>query len=257
MKGIAVERRWFVAVAAPLLLAALALWLSGANQTVFLQFNRLGLLTGDWLWSNITIFGDSVVVFCLLLPFAGRRADLIWAMMLAAIFTTLLVHGVKFWLDTPRPPAVLPREQLHLIGYVATSGSFPSGHTAAAFTLAGGLCLLSFRRSLKVLALSLAVLVGVARMAVGIHWPVDVVGGALVGWLSAAFSIWLAQRLPWGLRRGPQRLFAMLLLIGAALTCFGGDLGYPQARPLLVLLAVLSLLAALPGLRRLMHDKEK
>lgn len=69
--------------------------------------------------------------------------------------------------------------------------SFPSGHTCAAFAAAG----VWFRglpwRWMRVTGLAMAVLMGLSRLYVGVHFPSDVLAGALVGLLAA----WLAWKL--------------------------------------------------------------
>lgn len=62
-------------------------------------------------------------------------------------------------------------------------GSFPSGHTAAAFGLASSLWL--HKRKTGWLYLFLALAVGVARVLAYVHYPVDILGGALLGILIA------------------------------------------------------------------------
>jgi len=57
--------------------------------------------------------------------------------------------------------------------------SFPSGHTAAAFAIA--LSLLGAAPALVIPALILAFAVGFARIYLGVHYPIDVVFGALLG----------------------------------------------------------------------------
>jgi membrane-associated phospholipid phosphatase len=59
---------------------------------------------------------------------------------------------------------------------------FPSGHTALAFAVAAVLHPLLPPRARWVVWL-LAGAVGLARMYVGVHWPMDVVGGAALGLL--------------------------------------------------------------------------
>jgi len=248
--------RWTLGVFTSLAFAALLLWLTDANRSLFLFFNGWG----EWsplLWSVITLMGDTLVLFCLLLLFVGRRPDMVWAVMLASLAVAAAVHTIKPFLDLPRPPAVLTAEQLNTIGYIATSGSFPSGHTAAAFTLAGVLCMLSFPRRLKATVLGLAILVGISRMAVGIHWPADALGGAMIGWLSAFFGIVLAGLTPWGQRLSMQRFLAVLLLLVTIMLPFSGDLGYPLGSPVLVILPLVVLLLALRGLRRLFSGEDE
>jgi undecaprenyl-diphosphatase len=62
---------------------------------------------------------------------------------------------------------------------VPTSGSFPSGHAAAAFAFATGVGRVLPREAV-VLRL-LAALVGYSRVHTGVHYPGDVVAGALIG----------------------------------------------------------------------------
>ncbi len=62
-------------------------------------------------------------------------------------------------------------------------GSFPSGHTAAAFGLASSLWL--HKRKTGWLYLFLALAVGAARVLAHVHYPVDILGGALLGILTA------------------------------------------------------------------------
>jgi undecaprenyl-diphosphatase len=62
-----------------------------------------------------------------------------------------------------------------------TSFSFPSGHAAFFFALATTTAV--FDRRLGILLLIGAALVSLARVAAGIHYPSDVLAGALIGFL--------------------------------------------------------------------------
>jgi undecaprenyl-diphosphatase len=105
---------------------------------------------------------------------------------LAAALGLALAHGITMVWDRPRPYEAHPG--VHL--FVAPSGdpSFPSDHAAAAFAIAVSLFLRS--RRVGLFALGMAVVLGVARVAVGAHYPLDVVGGALVG-TAAALVLWI------------------------------------------------------------------
>jgi membrane-associated phospholipid phosphatase len=63
--------------------------------------------------------------------------------------------------------------------HVPTDGSFPSGHTAAAFGLAVSLWLHDGRWGWAALTVGLAI--GIARVAAQIHYPIDILGGAVLG----------------------------------------------------------------------------
>ncbi len=244
-------RRWGYGTAALLAVLLILLLLADGNMALFRLINGAPWPAAEWLWSNVTVLGDTMTLFCLLLPFVGRRPDVVWSIMVAVIVVSLLIHGTKLALDMPRPPFVLDGDDIRVIGFRAISGSFPSGHTAAAFAFAGAVCMKNFPLAAKVAVLLLAAMVGVSRVAVGIHWPLDVAGGALLGWVGVMLSVWLGQRWPVGLRPGVQRGIALLLTAAALFTIWDYDGGYPLARPLLVLLAAAMLVLALPGLRRL------
>ena len=60
-----------------------------------------------------------------------------------------------------------------------SSASFPSGHASTAFAAAAAIALL--RPSLRVPAFALAALVAASRVVLGVHYPLDVIAGALIG----------------------------------------------------------------------------
>ncbi|HEB99449.1 MAG TPA: phosphatase PAP2 family protein [Thiotrichales bacterium] len=217
------------AVPAVCLLGFVAVWASGSNETLFRALNRLGPLTSDILWASLTILGDTLVAIALAGLLARRRPDILWSLLLAAVFATLWVHGIKPLAAALRPLAVLGPEQVHVIGHALRAGSFPSGHTATAFTLAGVFVLRSVPRGLAGGLLLMAILAGISRSVVGAHWPLDLFAGAFGGWLAAIAGSWLAERWDWGVRPGPARGIRIFFLLCAAALLAVHDTGYPQA----------------------------
>ena len=69
----------------------------------------------------------------------------------------------------------------------ASGFGYPSSHAAVAFALAAVL-VPALPRRWRPLAWSLAAVVGLARLYVGVHWPADVVGGALLGIAVGSFA---------------------------------------------------------------------
>lgn len=67
-------------------------------------------------------------------------------------------------------------------------GAFPSGHAAFYFALAGVMFLLNKKLGWRFIGA--AALMGLARVFVGVHWPLDIIGGAVVG----LGSVWLAEK---------------------------------------------------------------
>lgn len=72
--------------------------------------------------------------------------------------------------------------------------AFPSGHTQGATSLFIGLALLFRRNVIYVLAAAAIVLVGVSRLYLGVHWPVDVLGGWVFGAVVAVLVYRLLSR---------------------------------------------------------------
>lgn len=70
--------------------------------------------------------------------------------------------------------------------------SFPSGHTAISFAAAAALYALN--KKWGIAAYVFSVLMGFSRLYLGMHFPTDVLAGAIVGWLAAKAALYLLQR---------------------------------------------------------------
>ena len=120
-------------------------------------------------------------------------AALVWrrwrepALMAAAMFGEVLIFlAITTMVNRPRPPVP------HLDAAPPTS-SFPSGHTAAAVALYGAWAILSWERArtalvrglFTALAIVVPIAVALARIYRGMHFPTDVIAGALLSivWL--------------------------------------------------------------------------
>ncbi len=239
-----------LALAALAMLAAL-----DGNIVLFQAMNKLMSLAGDALWIHLSLLGDGKIAILFLLPFLGRRPDVVWQFILAIVLVTLWVQGMKELFSHARPPALLPMESFHLIGPALQNNSFPSGHTTSAFLLAGLLCLQRVNNWIKLAVLLLALFIGFSRIASGVHWPMDVLGGALGGWLVAMGAVWLSQYWRAGLNVWAQRAFALLatpLSVWAVWSLWHDyDDVYPGTNVLKVLLLAACLALSFKGQLRL------
>lgn len=99
-------------------------------------------------------------------------------------------HWLKDWVGRVRPCHVL--EEVRLLTDCNTSYSFPSSHAvnifAAAFFLSQPL------KKLSPLFFGIAGIVGYSRIYIGIHYPLDVIGGAAIGLLIAWPMRWLKDQ---------------------------------------------------------------
>jgi membrane-associated phospholipid phosphatase len=121
------------------------------------------------------------MVVALVLAVLWRRPWLFVAVLAADVVADAISFGLREWIDRRRPPLVYP-EPKPLVS-VPHSGSFPSGHAATAFACATVLAVLAPR--LAVPAFVLAAVIAWSRVYNGVHWPLDVLGGAALGVLVA------------------------------------------------------------------------
>ncbi len=82
--------------------------------------------------------------------------------------------------------------QTHLLLARETESSFPSGHTIFVFALATGVY--QYNKKAGLWFYVLASLVGFSRIFAGVHWPYDVVAGAVLGILTAFACGWLFKK---------------------------------------------------------------
>jgi membrane-associated phospholipid phosphatase len=219
---------WWVPMAGILVLVMLAV--TSSNLAAFQFLNRVSQFTGPTPWPYITILGDTAVAIALFLPLATRRSEVLWALAVSALLGTLFVHGLKPVLSLPRPPAVLAADAITVIGPAYRGNSFPSGHTTTIF-LAAGLVWLHVRSlPIRAAAVAIAIVVGLSRAVVGVHWPMDIAAGAAGGWTCAILGTALAHR--WavtGRRRITQALLQVLGAVCGLLLLVGSGTGYPEA----------------------------
>lgn len=224
----------------------------GAREDLFHHFNALGGVESTVpFWAGLNALADTWLTLGLLLPFVLWKPRLAILMLFAAIIATLITHSLKPLLDIARPPAVYEPGAFHLIGHAIHSKAFPSGHTVTAFTLAGLLILgLRPRLPVGVLILLVASLMGISRMVAGVHWPTDVLAGSIVGLLSVAGAVWLADRWPAARRARWPVLAAVIVTAVCALSAPWVDVGYPQGTWANWLVAMIGVVALFLGTLR-------
>jgi len=146
---------------------------------------------------DVTGLGGTAVLTLLTLAVTGffllqRKWHLAIYVAAAVATGTILSHLMKAGFDRPRPDLVAHGQHVY-------TASFPSGHSmvsAIVFLtlgalLAGTLKKRTERTYVMVLAVLLALMVGLSRVYLGVHWPTDVLGGWAVGtgWALACWAI--------------------------------------------------------------------
>lgn len=233
-----VEQKLNLILAAAFALVALVLVAVGGYRTGFEPVHGFGQHFPARFTAILTSLGDTNPSICLAALLARRRPKVLWMGVLASVYAALLTLTLKTYINADRPSMVLG-ETLTVIGPVWRWHSFPSGHTVTAFILAA--CLSSGRqKSITFLLYALAAAVGASRVWAGVHWPVDVLAGAAVAGASVALAIQTTKFIDWGLRLAPHLCFVSVAA-GSAVVGLVSVPEYPQAAPLSVSIAVISL----------------
>ena len=134
-------------------------------------------------------FGYFLIAAFLFLIFWKYKKDA-WRPLIFAVFSLLLSASltqiIRYFYYRPRP--FLTDSVTALIDHSSTS-SLPSGHSVFFFALAFVVFYLNRRWSWWFLGG--AFLMGLARIFAGVHWPLDIIGGAILGFLSVFIIITL------------------------------------------------------------------
>jgi undecaprenyl-diphosphatase len=117
---------------------------------------------------------------------AWRRATV--AAVLSAGLGLAVAKVISELVDRARP-FVADAHGVHLFSAHAADAGFPSDHATAAFAVATAIVLR--KRGWGVFALLAATLLAVGRVAIGVHYPSDVLAGAALG-AAAALVLWAA-----------------------------------------------------------------
>ncbi|TLZ52388.1 MAG: phosphatase PAP2 family protein [Methanobacteriota archaeon] len=189
----------------------------GLNEDLFHALNGAGNPALDPLMVGLGVVGLLYIAILWAFPlwFGNRRReamDLVVLLLLDALLVLLLKNAFQ----VPRPftvPSIGARVLAVPLDDVADY-SFPSGHTTRAFAAAILLTARTRRWRWGVPLFAYATLMAVSRVYVGVHWPSDVVGGAILG-IVWGYGFQRFAGIPWyEVRR--DRLVAWLERFGAS-----------------------------------------
>lgn len=117
----------------------------------------------------------------------SRHKELFLAAFVSAFAARFVITElIHFFYNRPRPFEIL--SGLTQLADHAAGSSFPSGHASLAFAAAGAVSF--YYPKTSIIFWAAAILIGLGRVAAGIHWPSDILAGAVVGIVSA----WILQK---------------------------------------------------------------
>ncbi len=147
--------------------------LSTLNYQILQSLNSYPAL--DPIMIFLSIIGDYILWIAILVAlylWKGKKVAVSYALII--FVATMLSLSLKSLFEVPRPEDV--RFVIEAHGY-----SMPSGHTIRSFASAMFLHPLVNNGKFRLLIWILAALMGLSRIFVGVHYPSDVLAGALIG----------------------------------------------------------------------------
>ena len=137
-----------------------------------------------YVQASEVIFVAGLVVLFAFFSEVRRRAAV--AAGLSAGLALLVAHFLAAAIDRNRP--FVDHPHVHLLLAHAKDPGFPSDHATGAFAI--GFALVLRDRAIGIVALVLALVLSIGRVALGVHYPSDVFAGAVLG-LAAALVLWI------------------------------------------------------------------
>ena len=132
-------------------------------------FFQIVTMTGE---EYFYIIAAAIVFWCVSKDFGYKLG-------FAILTSTLINTTLKDIINTTRPIGEAGVRSLRL--HTATGQSFPSGHTQGATTFWVSAIIQIKRKWIYVVGITIIFLVGLSRLYLGLHYPVDVIGGIVVG----------------------------------------------------------------------------
>ena len=140
-------------------------------------------------FAGVSRIGDGIfwyaLMFALPVVYGTQALQTSLHMLLTAALGLIIYKAVKMGTSRRRPFAVEPR--ITLLTQPLDQYSFPSGHTLHAFSFS--IVAMSYYPGLAWVLVPLTALIALSRLVLGLHYPSDVLAGALIGTLVSYWSV--------------------------------------------------------------------
>ncbi len=189
-----------------------ALWLNdffaGFDESITLAVHKLYTLAGGFFtpfFEGVSVLGKGgiflILLSALLMLYRPSRrfgTSMLLGLTIGFAITNLFL---KVAIARPRPytdtDSVFYQLWLTVNQHTESDKSFPSGHMTAACASMIPLVILA-RPWQKILAALFAILMGLSRIYLCVHFPSDVLGGLIVGLFAGCMAVLIARKLPRG-----------------------------------------------------------
>ena len=177
-------------------------FLYSIDKAIFIFINQtLSNPVGDFLWPLITDYNNIwivriplILIWVLLLFKGGRTGRTVAVMIIPMLFLSDKISSafIKEWVGRARPchtiDGVPVIQGIHMLVDCGPGKSFPSSHAVNNFAVCTMLSY--YYPKWKWWFFGWASLTALSRPAVGVHYPSDILGGAIIGSIIALLVIW-------------------------------------------------------------------
>jgi membrane-associated phospholipid phosphatase len=206
MKELILKNHWFFLPYSVFLLICAVLLVSFSKPELHILLNKAHLPFFDVFFKYVTHLGDGMVIAILAVIFLFVKYRYFFAFLLGSLSAAFVVNLFKKMVFTEmyRPAKyfeLFETYKLHLVEGVNQHSlqSFPSGHTAAAFSVFMMLALISKNNTAKLFLFFGAVIVAYSRVYISQHFIVDITAGSILAVLFMAFAFFWVEKwkTPW------------------------------------------------------------
>jgi len=179
---------------------------------------------------NLTQLGD-VVIFLSFLSILIIYTPKIWEALLSSLLVSILLScPLKSLFAVPRPGAAFNNDTAIIVGKALCGhNSLPSGHSITVFTILTVLLFGLMPRTLKfkilwiLFVITAGLTVVFTRVGIGAHYPLDVIIGSIIGYISGLSGIFISRKYKiwaWINNKKYYPIFILLFVIcGISLIC--------------------------------------